>query len=226
MKHTQKQAAFNAARAEYKQAADRIHQITAAIADHAGKLADIAAHEERLAALKNQLEDLAAEAALGKDVEKAREETAAKITTVSSTLATLETARAAASGLERKLIEAKQEMAGLQAASDKALVEFLKEEAEALGEEYAAAASKTVNLYKQLMAIDNLLGPSGFIISYRPGHMEKINLPAFILEAHKGSVDSLIGPVLPASAELTQEHFMAALATERTRLQRAGLDLQ
>jgi DNA repair exonuclease SbcCD ATPase subunit len=133
-------------------------------------------------------EDLLAEIAVGKatesDLKKLDKEIEANLQKYEkeqdSASQITGTAQETIEGLNRKLATAKAELSVIKTKKSDVLNQFLKSEAERVGEEYATLTAKLVERFEQLVALDNMLGQSAKL---RVNGYDRFLIPIFNVKA-------------------------------------------
>ena len=153
-------------------------------------------------------EDILAEIALGKNLQKDLEKISQKITEEEKLLTnreqTISEIKKAMPGLDRKLSIATNNLKKLENIRNEILINYLMGEAEEVGKEYGDAASILIDKYQRLAALDSLIiKQGGKTISGSEFH--DFAIPAF----HLNVLHPLISPQMP------QELVTARMATMR-----------
>lgn len=179
--------------------------------------------------LKEKKEDILSEIALGKDLQKDLEEITQHIDLEEKRMVEqdqiIENASKALPGLQRKLLTAKDVLEKLKSQKNEVLLQYLRREAEQVGQEYGEAASILIDIYHRLVALDFLMVQQGGQTIGGKGFVD-FTIPAFSLNAFKG----LIVPNWPrelvkARTACTMENRKAAEAREKERIARLGIEL-
>lgn len=167
-------------------------------------LAAIALGQGDAAALDTLEQQIAAQTAL-------RQQTGPEISRAEKTIA----------GLSRKVEEAQAALQSLQSNSNNLLRKLLLSEAEVIGADYAAAALVAAEKYKQISALQNILGGSPSLIP-RQG---RLTLPCLGLETNKPHADRVREHLIFADDGFLRSELQAWSQAETNRLRAAGIDI-
>jgi chromosome segregation ATPase len=142
---------------------------------------------DSLDTLLRKREDILADISMGKatdkDLKALDEEIAAQDEAVIEFNKTASQANQVIAGLQRKLSAAEDELNLLQSRRQDVFTEFLMGRAEILGEEYVELSMQLIDKYKQLVALDQIIGyPSRLTGPIRDGFA----IPTFRLKAFDG----------------------------------------
>jgi len=228
MKKNEKLPGLLADQQEIKAATDKDSKIKGVTSEKKALLAGSDERKKVLAQKRRQAETTAAEVALGdappEDLEKLKKE----IEALEKEVAADDSIRELVNGLQRKLFDAESEVRAAKNKAHPDLIAFLLTEAEILGAEYLASARQTVELFRRLMALDALLTPKGYPVSYGASMYQKISLPRFMLECHTDSMDQGTPYLLSETTDLnsTGGGFREKdVNEEKSRLEALGVDL-
>jgi DNA repair exonuclease SbcCD ATPase subunit len=179
--------------------------------------------------LKERKEDILAEIALGKDLTKELEKITSDIETEMKRLAAQEKiiseAGKALPGLQRKLLIAKENLKKLENQKSEILLQYLRREAEQVGQEYGEAASILIDKYNRIVSLDLLMIQQGGKTIGGEGFHD-FTIPAFQLNAF----NSLISPRMPnelvtARMACTRENKAGAVTREKKRISDLGIEI-
>jgi len=182
-----------------------------------------------IADLTEKKEDILAEIALGKDLTKELEKITCDIETEKKLLTTREKTISEAGkslpGLQRKLLIAKENLKKLEDQKSEILIQYLRREAEQVGQEYGKAASMLIDKYTRLTSLDALLIMQGGK-TIGGGGFHDFAIPAFQLNAF----NRLISPRIPnelvtARMACTRENKAGAVTREKKRISDLGIEL-
>ncbi len=183
----------------------------------------------RLNDLTTKKEDILAEIALGKNLQKELEDITREVEAEKKLLVkreqTITEIEKAMPGLNRKLSMAKESLQNLENQKNEILIQYLRYEAEQVGEEYGAAALNLIDKYNRLVSLDALIiFQSGETIS--TGSFHDFSIPAF----HLNSLSSLISPHMPqelvtARMACSRENKNSAITREKKRIGDLGIAL-
>jgi hypothetical protein len=182
-----------------------------------------------IAELTERKEDILAEIVLGKDLTKELDKITCDIETEKKLLTTREKTIAEAGkslpGLQRKLLTAKANLKNLEDQKSEILIQYLRCEAEQVGQEYGKAASMLIDKYNRLTSLDYLLTLQGGV-TIDSCSFHDFSIPAFQLNAFK----SLISPHMPrelvtARMACTRENREDAITREKKRISDLGIEL-
>lgn len=175
--------------------------------------------------LELQREDLLAAIALGQGDAAALDTLEQQITAQTElrqqTSPEISRAEKTIAGLSRKVEEAQAALQALQSNSNNLLRKLLLSEAEAIGTDYAAAALVAAEKYKQISALQNMLGGSPSLIP-RQGCL---TLPCLGLETNKPHADRVRGHLIFADDGFLRSELQAWSQAEANRLRAAGIDI-
>lgn len=182
-----------------------------------------------LADLTERKEDILAEIALGKNLQKELDKITSDIETEKKLLATREKTISEAGkslpGLQRKLSAAKENLQNLENQKSEILIQYLRHEAEQIGQEYSEAALNLIDKYNRLISIDALIiVQGGKAIS--GGGFHDFSIPAF----HLSALSSLVSQRMPqelvtARMACTRENKDSAITREKKRISDLGIEL-
>lgn len=176
-------------------------------------------------------EEILADIALGKattvDLEafdrQAREEEATIAASRGAVKSTVQNAQQTIDGLKRRLADARVELSALREELPQIRRKFLLAQAEALGVDYMARAEEFVGIFRQLVAINQLIGPPSRI----NGHMsEYLCIPLFNLSACAGQ-DVPAFPFQFKAAKLVwrDKELSESVQKEKERIRAMGIEL-
>jgi len=182
-----------------------------------------------LADLTERKEDILAEIALGKNLQKELGKITSDIETEKKLLEarekTISEAGKSLPGLQRKLSAAKENLQNLENQKNEILLQYLRHEAEQIGQEYGEAALNLIDKYNRLVSLDALIiFQGGKTIS--GGSFHDFSIPAF----HLSALSSLISPRMPqelvtARMACTMENKDSAITREKKRIGDLGIEL-
>lgn len=159
-----------------------VKSLTEAIQVQENQSQKLREQDKAIATLKTQREDLLADIATGQD--KTAELQALDTKLAQQNEATAQITQSAivqtVAGLQRKLENANKELQALESRSNVFKRDMLKEQAEAIGVDYVAAANQLIALESQLRSLDNLLHDAGFVPWISSGCLE---IPGFALDS-------------------------------------------
>lgn len=177
--------------AEEDQAQQEVEKLKAAITKKQAEIdAATSSSGSILPELKERLEDLLADNAMGIDNQVSLENIKNLISQEEKTQA--ESRQQAAfitgsnqpviAGLQRKLADAQHTLDTLKAQKNRIICTCFRSMAEGIGAEYLTAAQKVIDLHRQLLGVDILLQNRGDR-GISKGYPTTLNIPAFVLEA-------------------------------------------
>lgn len=181
-----------------------------------------------LAPLLNQREDLLAAMAIGEDKKAEISKLDTKIAQLSAqqkdAKPALDALKQTIGGLQRRLLESQAELLKLQGEKSVLMRRFLNSRAEVLGAEYVAAASKMVELYKGLLALDTMLHDHGQ--GHRIGmHGQGLYVPRFMLDSMAGHADYVYPKAIFTSANHTMGHVQEWARQEKVKMLEIGVEV-
>lgn len=182
-----------------------------------------------IADLTEKKEDILAEIALGKNLTKELEKITCDIETEKKLLATREKTVSEAGkslpGLQRKLLIAKENLEKWEDKKSEILIQYLRREAEQVGQEYSEAALILIDKYNRIVSLDSLMVMQGGK-TIGGGGFHDFTIPAFQLNAF----NSLISPRMPnelvmARMACSMENKKDAIIREKKRISDLGIEI-
>lgn len=179
----------------------------------------------------HEREEILADIALGKATEvdleafdrKAREEEATVVASLAAVKPTAQNAQQAIDGLKRRLADAQIELSALKGEFPQVRDKFLLAQAEALGVDYMAIAQRLVDIFKQLVAIDQIMGYPSRICGHKTADL---CIPLFRVSACDNQDTPVYQFQFKAPRTMwTGEEMSAAVTAERERIRALGIEL-
>ncbi len=205
-----------------------IKKLEKAIGECEARIAEQQAALPDLAPLENQREDLLAAIAIGEkksaEVDKLDAEIARLSKQQQAATPALVALKQTVGGLQRRLQDSQAELQQLQNEKSILMRRFLNSRAEALGAEYVAAAAKTAEQYKRLMALNSLLYEHGQTTQINTSR-EGLYVPRFMLDSMVGHADPVRPHALFTCELHTGAQSQAWVRQEKESLLEIGIEL-
>lgn len=205
-----------------------VAKLEKAIAKCETQIAEQQAALPDLAPLTSEREDLLAAMAIGENKKAEIGKLDAKLAELTAqqkdAKPALDALKQTIGGLQRRLLESQAELLKLQGERSVLMRRFLNSRAETLGAEYVAAASKMVDLYKGLLALDAMLYDHGQ--THRIGmHGQGLYVPRFMLDSMAGHADYLYPNAIFTSANHTMGHMQEWARQEKVKMLEIGVEV-
>ena len=206
------------------QAQQKVQKLTTAITACGAMAKELQLHQDALARLQTQHQDLLADIATGAQLDEERTALEAQIAGVQQVLQKLQSETAVEqtlAGLQRKLEQAQAELAQIQEKNHGLLRQLVKAEAEILGHEYATIAQA---LYDRWMRVRTL---SELWLRYG-GHLPlsgrfEMQIPTMQLDAVKRFKHDFHNPEVLLKSDAPYAHVLLKVREEEARLMAAGV---